>query len=1050
MSGYVELHCHSNYSFLDGASHPEELVERAAQLEMPALALTDWAGLYGVVKFYHAALKAGIKPIIGAELPLEIDGQAEHIVLIAQDQGGYTNLCRLISQSHRDRPKGQPLCHMEHLVKHSSGLLCIAAGPASQISKDLLERRFDLAARRLTGLTQIFDRTSLFLELSFHANPEDPWLAEETARLASAHGLESLASNDVHYHIRQRRLLHDILAAIRQRSSLAEIAARLEPNAEYHLKDHRAMLAGLPGFGKAIGLSAELAQQCNVSLDLRDSRLPEFPVPEGLTATEYLGRLCRQGLVSLYPDQGPQVIERLERELRVINRTGLAEFFLINWDLIQFCRERGIPAQGRGSAADSIVAYLLGITRVDPIAHNLLFERFLHEGMTTAPDIDIDFCRIRREEVIQYLYAKYGWENSGMVCNVVTFQSRLAIRQVGKALGFPGELLDRVAKSHDLWLKAYGDNRATADPDSRWGSLPWRHLFELCQELIDFPRHLSIHVGGMLITGRPLIDVAPVEPAAMAGRRVVQFNKDDVEDLGLIKMDVLGLATLSVVAETLDLIELQGRPRPELDRLPLDDPAVYDLCCRADTVGVFQIESRAQMQTLPRTRPERFNDLIVEVAIIRPGPIQGDAVHPYLRRRQGKEAISYLHPLLEPILEETLGVILYQEQILRIAMEVAGFTPIDADRFRRIMSRHCSRLETERLRSDFVSGCICRGMAQESADELFIKVAAFAGFGFTKSHAAAFARTAYETAWLKLNHIECFLAALLNNQPVGFYSPAVIAEDARRHGIAILPVDVNKSRQRCLPAGRTAIRLGFNQVDHLGKAPADLIVAERRQKTYSGFADFLARTRDHASSGPRLSTTAISNLILVGAFDRLEGRRRELLWDFLAHNRKPSTASRSAAQTQLPMSSKSPRLAEFTPMELTGLDYRICGLTVGPHPLSHLREGLMEKGIITSSELLGRLAGSRVKVAGMVITRQAPHSAHGIRFFTLEDEYGQINLVVRRSIHARYRRICDFSALLAVEGILQRQDGVHSLLAESIEALDGLPTQGLSLAHHYH
>ncbi len=492
-------------------------------------------------------------------------------------------------------------------------------------------------------------------------------------------------------------------------------------------------------------------------------------MPEGETPFSYLYKLCFDGLRERYHPITSAVTRRLQHELEVIEKTGLAEFFLINWDLMRFAREHGVPGQGRGSAADSIVAYVLGITRVDPIEHNLLFERFLHEEMTSTPDIDIDFSTEHREQVIQYIYEKYGWERTGMVCNVVTFQPRMAIRQVGKALGFSAELLDRLAKGVDRWFAEDVEDSmqwAVPPPDMRPQS--WRHFLELCREVVDFPRHLSIHNGGMLVTGEPLVDIAPVEPATMEGRRVVQFNKDDVEDLGLIKMDMLGLRTLSVVAEALDLIRDTTGERPDLDRLKLDDPAVYEMCGDADTIGVFQIESRAQMQTLPRTRPKTFNDLVVEVAIIRPGPIQGNAVHPYIRRKQGREPVTYAHPLLEPSLSDTLGVILYQEQIIEIAMHVAGMKPGRADGFRRAMTRHLNRVEMSSLEDEFVDGCLSNGVPREVADQLFAAVQGFAVYGFCRSHAAAFARTSYETAWMKLHHPVAFGCGLLNNQPMGF------------------------------------------------------------------------------------------------------------------------------------------------------------------------------------------------------------------------------------------------------------------------------------------
>src|SRR5258708_3585068 len=543
-----------------------------------------------------------------------------------------------------------------------------------------------------------------------------------------------------------------------------------------------------------------MALECDVDLDFRKVRFPGYPVPTGETPFSFLYKLCFEGVRERYRPITVEVTRRLQRELEVIEKTGLAEFFLINWDLMRFAKEHGVPGQGRGSAADSIVAYVLGITRVDPIEHNLLFERFLHEEMTSTPDIDIDFSTEHREQVIQYIYDKYGWERTGMVCNVVTFQPRMAIRQVGKALGFSAELLDRLAKGVDRWFtEDVADSMLDAVPPPEMRPQSWQQFLELCREVIEFPRHLSIHNGGMLVTGEPLVEIVPVEPATMEGRRVVQFNKDDVEDLGLIKMDMLGLRTLSVVAECLELIKDATGVRPDLDQLPLSDPKVFAMCGEADTIGVFQIESRAQMQTPPRTRPQTFNDLVVEVAIIRPGPIQGNAVHPYIRRKQGREVGTYGQPLIEPILRDTHRGILYQEQIMEIAMHVAGMSPSGADGFRRAMTRHLNHVEMSSLEGDFISGCLANDVPREVADQPFAAALGVSVFWCFPLHPAAFARTAYETAWLKLNHAVEFGCGLLNNQPMGFYHPSVLVEDLKRHGVTVLPVDVNRSDVRCLP-----------------------------------------------------------------------------------------------------------------------------------------------------------------------------------------------------------------------------------------------------------
>ena len=860
MNPYVELHCHSNFSFLDGGSHPYELAKQASELEMPALAITDTGGVYGAVRFLQACRKVGVKPLIGAAL--EVDG--EELVMIARNLAGYSRLCRLLSLAHHDQPKGEARASLQTVSEHRGDLFYLSATDDEH---------------RLRSLQDALGRDVVFSELHHHISPEDAWTLEGRAAMARRCGAHVVATNEVHYHVRERRRMHDALVAIRHRMTLDEARPHLFPNAEHCLKAGDELRPLFKDHAEALATPWEIAQECDIDLDFRKVRFPGYPVPPGETPFSYLYKLCFEGVRARYRPITPDVAKRLQRELEVIEKTGLAEFFLINWDLMRFAREHGVPGQGRGSAADSIVAYVLGITRVDPIEHNLLFERFLHEEMTSTPDIDIDFSTEHREQVIQYVYDKYGWERTGMVCNVVTFQPRMAIRQIGKALGFSAELLDRLAKGVDRWFSEDVEDSmlgAVPPPDMRPQS--WQHFLELCREVIDFPRHLSIHNGGMLVTGEPLVDIAPVEPAAMEGRRVVQFNKDDVEDLGLIKMDMLGLRTLSVVAECLELIKDTTGTKPDLDELTLDDPKVFETCGEADTIGVFQIESRAQMQTLPRTRPKTFNDLVVEVAIIRPGPIQGNAVHPYINRKQGREPVTYAHPLLEPILKDTLGVILYQEQIIEIAMFVAGMRPSVADGFRRAMTRHLNRVEMSSLEDGFISGCLANGVPREVADQLFTAVQGFAVYGFCRSHAAAFARTAYETAWLKVYHPVEFGCGLLNNQPMGFYHPSVLVEDLKRHGVKVLPVDINRSDVRCLPEQtgrriRHAHRLQLRPRPRRGRP-------QRHRRRTSAKTDSTYRSTPSSTAsevGPS-DPGAVRNLVMVGAFDDLGEPRRELLW----------------------------------------------------------------------------------------------------------------------------------------------------------------------------
>jgi error-prone DNA polymerase len=1056
---YVELHCHSNFSFLDGGSHPYELAARAAELEMPALAITDTGGVYGAVRFLQACRKLGVKPLIGAAL--EVD-KAE-LVLIARNLGGYSRLCRLLTIAHQDQPKGEARATLESVAAHKGDLFYLSATDDE---------------RRLREIQEALGKDCVFSELHHHLRPEDPWVLEGRAAMARRCGAPLVATNEVHYHVPERRRLHDVLVAIRHRATLEEARPHLFPNAEHHLKGGEQMRPLFDGYAEALATPWEIAQQCDVDLNFRKVRFPGYPVPAGETPFSFLYKLCFEGVRERYRPITPAVAKRLQRELEVIEKTGLAEFFLINWDLMRFAREQGVPGQGRGSAADSIVAYVLGITRVDPIEHNLLFERFLHEEMTSTPDIDIDFSTEHREQVIQYVYNKYGWERTGMVCNVVTFQPRMAIRQVGKALGFSAELLDRLAKGVDRWFtEDVADSMTGAVPPPDMRPQSWRHFIELCREVIEFPRHLSIHNGGMLVTGEPLVDIAPVEPAAMEGRRVVQFNKDDVEDLGLIKMDMLGLRTLSVVAEALELIRDATGTRPDLDQLTLDDPRVFDMCSAADTIGVFQIESRAQMQTLPRTRPQSFNDLVVEVAIIRPGPIQGNAVHPYIRRKQGRELVTYAHPLLEPILKDTLGVILYQEQIIEIAMHVAGMKPSQADGFRRAMTRHLNRVEMSSLEDGFIAGCLANTVPREVADQLFAAVQGFAVYGFCRSHAAAFARTSYETTWLKVYHPVEFGCGLLNNQPMGFYHPSVLVEDLKRHGVKVLPVDINLSAVRCLPeplppkpaqstegppsstrpvlphrptsssvsvastlpvktqAADYAMRIGFNYVRDLGEDGRAAIVAERELGgPFKSFDDFLNRLRG-GPIGPR----AVRNLVMVGAFDPLGRPRRELLWGWQERWHGHGLRRGIQPQSELRLEASAPDLPEIDAFDANQLEYRISDLSTGHHLIHFCRERLDALGALPSHRLPAIPSGRAVRAAGLVITRQAPSTAKKIRFFTLEDEFGQVNITIKPDVYDRYRNIANRQPILVIDGVMQRQDGVWSILATHIEALEGVP-----------
>ncbi|MDQ3097701.1 MAG: error-prone DNA polymerase, partial [Chloroflexota bacterium] len=891
---FVHLHCHSAYSFLDGASTPEELAAAASDHGMDTLALTDTNGLYGAVRFWGAAKERGIRPIFGCEISLE-DLGGQRLVLLARDRHGWTSLCRIVSAAQLAGEKTRPRATLALVERDAAGLFA------------LVETEDSVTLRRLA---EVFG-DSLYLELVDRWGPDDEARCDRLAALAAEHRIGTVVTNDVRYARPEGRRLHDVMRCIALGTTLDGAGELLSRSGERSLKPGAALRERLGRFPEAFANARRIADACDVDLDFGHQRLPGFPVPDGHTAFSFLHALCQDGARAKYGTVTPAVSKQVAHELDVIHRCGLAEFFLINWDIVRFCGERRIPAQGRGSAADSIVAYVLDITKVDPIAHDLLFERFLTEDSKTMPDIDLDIASNDREEVIQYVYRKYGEQYAAMVCNVVTYRARSASREVAKALGFRPETIDRLARSIDhvdVDLRGGGHSvAAPPSPDNDFFDERERLRYPLFREMIgaiaDLPRHLSIHNGGMLITALPLVDTVPIERATMPDRNVVQFDKRDVEDLGLVKMDLLGLRTLSLIKDAVAMIETEHGERLDLGTVRLDDPAVYDLICEVDTIGVFQVESRAQAQSLPRVRPRTFADIVVQVAIIRPGPLQGNMVNPYIRRRQGREPVTYLHPSLEPILKETLGVILFQEQILRVAMAVAGFSAAAADRLRRAMSRARSSEDMERLRAPFVEGAGRSGVEEPVAHEIFRQIAAFAEFGFCKSHAAAFALTAYHTCHLKLYYPAEFTVALLNNQPMGFYSPAVIAGDAKRHGIRVLPVDVNtsmaKAKVETRPYGPTLrsegtpapddrfgisldddvvdrsqtiarhracrthdVRLGLASVKALGDEAAEAIVAERE-----GHGPF--RSFDDLARRVGITEEALRNLALVGAFDAL-------------------------------------------------------------------------------------------------------------------------------------------------------------------------------------
>ena len=1071
---YVELHCHSYFSLLDGASSPESLIEQAVCLGYPALALTDYHGLYGAVRFWQWASERGLHPIIGAEVALqdthpapsacsERGGQGQervghHLTLLAETQAGYSNLCRLISVGQLAGQKGQPRLTLERLADLAGGLICLSGCRKGATAISLLAKDVEASRAAASHLREIFEPDRFWIELQRLHMPMDARLIAQQVALARYLGVGVVATNNVHYAKRSGQHLHDVLTCIRHRTTLPEalMGGLLHPNSERYLKSPQEMAILFIDLPEALRNSVSIAERCRVSLDFSGQRLPAFSVPQGHTPAGYLRTLCEEGLQHKFDPVTPQARAQLEHELNVIDRTGLPGYFLVVWDIVRFARSRSIRCQGRGSAANSLVAYLLNITPVDPLRHNLLFERFLSEGSRTTPDIDVDFAADRREEVIQYVYERYGEEHVAMVCNVVTYRARSALRDVAKALAFPPDIIDRTAKALDTHsaskaaetLESPGRQSHSSSPsplphpvpadspapaDSSPPLLHWQTLSRLLGEIDGVPRHLSIHVGGMLITASPLVEVVPVERATMPDRVVVQWNKDSVEDAGLIKIDLLSLGTLGAVEEALGHIRDQRGIELDLDRLSLDDPAVYDMLQRADTVGTFQVESRAQSQMLPRLLPSCFEDIIIEVALVRPGPIQGNMVHPYLKRRKGLEPVTYAHPALEPPLSETLGVIIFQEQVIKVAIAVAGFSPAEADQLRRAMSRSRSDEAMAALRERFLDGAQANGMDRETAGEIFHQLAGFAGFGFCKSHAAAFALVAYQTLYLKAYFAPEFYCGLLNHQPMGFYSPEVLVSDARLHGVEALPPDINHSQDACTlerkgtalsnqppeGAGDLAIRLGLRYVHSLGEFWRGRILERRGEQPFRDLRDLCQR-----SCLPR---SMAENLIRAGVVDRF-GRRRDLLWKLGALDYREESLGIEVPVVPAAL----PALREA---ERLGWEYELLGLAPGDHVMRLYRQKLQARGVLTSSELTERSDGQMVQVAGMVVVRQRPPTAKGHVFITLEDESGLTNLIIRPQVYERYKDTLRNRSLLMVTGKLQREGQAISVLVQSAAPL---------------
>ncbi len=1009
---YIPLWCKSNFSFLEGASHPDELVEQAERLGLSTLALTDRDGVYGMVRAHVKAREAGLHLIVGSQVTVN-DGSV--IVLLAQDKTGYTNLCRLLTTGRLRSPKGESTVTWEEVCQHAIGLVGLWGGENS-----LLVDESDPADVAGSLHDAFSDR--LYAMVARHRRDEEVRQETRLRERAARYGFQIIAATEVLYHTPARRPLQDVLTAIRHITPISSAGRKLKPNAEHALLSGYAFKELFSDDPLSVIRTQEVAERCRFSLGEIRYRYPSEYLPDGTTSSQWLRHLTHEGARRRYNGKvPPDVMSQLEKELDLIESLDYPGYFLTMWELVRYCREHEILCQGRGSAANSAVCYCLGITAVDPVRMGLLFERFLSQERAEPPDIDLDIEHDRREEVIQHVYEKYGRDHAAMVANVIRYRTRSAVRDVGKALGLQETSLDRLAKlvAHFEDLTPTSLRQGGLDPE-----VPLhKHLMWLVNEIMDFPRHLSIHPGGFLLGHEPVRDIVPIENGSMADRTVIQWDKEDLEDLGLFKIDLLGLGGLTQLDRCFRLLKQHRDVELSMATIPPGDRETFEMVTRADTLGTFQIESRAQMSMLPRMKPKNFYDLVIEISIVRPGPIAGGMVHPYLRRRGGEETVEYPHPSLIPVLEKTLGVPLFQEQVMRLAVVAADYTPGEADQLRRDMAAWRRTGRIERHRERLISRMQAKGIAPEFAERVFEQIRGFGEYGFPESHAASFALIAYATAWLKCHYPVEFTCSLLNAQPMGFYTPATIVEDAKRHKVVIRPVDVKESDWDCTMEpcpgglGGFAVRMGLRYVKGLGSGDWDRIEAARRFP-FASLQDFVRRTG--------LDVGILSALAEAGAFEGFGLDRRTALWEVrkLVHTRNEP----------LPLvdSEAKPAFESLNAFEEVGWDYIRTQHSPRRHPLAPLREQLTAQGLPDARTVSSMPDGKRIHYAGQVICRQRPGTAGGVVFMTLDDETGFVNLVVWDSVFQRYSVLAKTAAFLGITGTLQVKQGVVHLVAEQL------------------
>ncbi len=1042
---YTELHARSAFSFLEGASLPEELAAACADLEMPGMALLDLDGVYGAPRFYQAAKKIPIAAHIGAEVT---SAQGWRYPLLVESRLGYQNLCRLITRMKLSAPKGKARVSPAALAEHAAGLICLTGGDEGPLAHALAQGGMEEGLACVGRLCAVFGRQNVYIELQRHFCRAEEARNQAALDIARQLALPVLATNGVCYAAPHRREILDVFTCIREHRLLADAGRLLAPNSERYLKSPAKMKRLFSDLPEAIANTQTLSSRLAFSLHDLGYAFPVYPVPEGETQISFLRRRTQEGMISRYGSDHERARVQIERELALIEKLALAGYFLIVWDIVRFCRRQNILVQGRGSAANSAVCYALGITAVDPVGMDLLFERFLSEERGEWPDIDLDLpSGEQRERAIQYVYERYGKLGAAMTANVITYRGRSAAREIGKVLSFDAETIARLTKLVGAW--EYKDAGDTLERQFTDAGFDLRHpqirtFFELCLAVQDLPRHLGQHSGGLVVCQGQLDSIVPLEPATMPGRVVVQWDKDDCSAMGIVKVDLLGLGMIAALEESLDLIARHYGEEVDLAHLPPNDPPVYAALQKADTVGLFQVESRAQMSCLPRLRPTCFYDLVVQIAIIRPGPIVGQMVNPYLKRRQGREAVDYLHPSLEPVLARTLGVPLFQEQLLRMAMIAAGFSGGEADELRRAFGFKRSEKRMNEVERKLRRGMDQNKIAPAVQDKIVQSITSFALYGFPESHAASFALIAYASAYLKCHYLAAFTAALLNNQPMGFYQPATLVKDAQRHGLKVKPIDVTRSDWPCTlekNGPEIVLRLGMRYAKGLRAEIASQIVRERARSSFASIDDLALRV-------PAIQKSELTLLAQIGALNFIGGQqkfhRRDALWQVerAGRNAGPLLESLPEAPGVENLEALTPAgappaspLPPMTADERLVADFSGTGITVGLHPMGYHRAELKKQGVRTARELLHLPHGTYVRVAGAVIARQRPGTAKGFVFLSLEDETGIANAIITPQIYEQNHLVIVHQQFLWVEGALQNQDQVISVKVDAVQAL---------------